>query len=693
MARRPAMRQSAFNSGELGPAFLERPELKYFNGGLALAENVEPIAQGGFTLRAGLRHVGETLATACQLVDFLANNGNVYDLAFANTKTEVWGSTTLHTTLTHDYTAAQCAEITWAQQLDTLITFHEDVAPKRFLHASASSWTVGDAPLENIPTYDYGAVYTNGVAARWNLEAVGFKPGDPAVTDIAFTVTVNGRETQSVLSHEDGGNDFDEDATAPDVEDAILDLPNIAAGLTVVGHPSKANTMRVEFAGADNLGDQWVVSARVINKPDAAMLAFKERAGVEPGEPIISSTKGWPRCGAFIQQRLWMGGLKSLPNTYMLSINGDYFNFDERDDEAGGAFRVPMDTQGGEAIERIVANRNPLIFTNKAEYWISNQAVKKTEPLVHVQASRHGTSRAVPIVENEGAAVFIHESGDVVGEFRYTDADGNFAAQDISLLGYHLIEGVTSVGVKKAASKKSANTIAMVQADGTMRHLTLLREQELTAYARVASAGSFKAVSGNGRNELTTIVERAKGASVSRRIERFEKDLLLDGAITISQASSATVTGLGIHAGQQVWAIANDDVFGPFTVTSGGAITLPVAATSITVGRWTAPRAITLPYWFQVAERFVTVKRGRIFGATLALEDTTSLAVSANGGKVFEIDLLKYGLTADVGELAQGFTGQITLRGFTGYVDNPQFLITQTRPGRLTVKSVMLEAA
>src|SRR5690606_4653229 len=101
-----------------------------------------------------------------------------------------------------------------------------------------------------------------------------------------------------------------------------------------------------------------------------------------------------------------------------------------------------MNAAGGERIEHIVDNRYTLIFTSKAEYWISERALSAEAAPNHVQASTHGTARGVPVVLNEGAAMFEHVNKAVLGEFRYTDVEGNFVAVDASLLAAHLQTGV-----------------------------------------------------------------------------------------------------------------------------------------------------------------------------------------------------------------------------------------------------------
>jgi hypothetical protein len=700
MVARPGKLQAVFNAGELGPRFDQRTQLKYHAAGLSHADRIELLPQGGFTLAPGLRHIGDTAATAERLIPFAALNGNVYDLALTGTQVEVWGESAKLHQFAHVYSPAQVGQVLYAQDLDTLLMFHEDVAPWRALHGAPATWVTGSAPLADVPNYDYGGAYVNGVASEFVLDFIGFHEGAaPYWDNIVFTLTVNGQETTGIRAESTApttGTVPVMATLAANVEAAILALPNVQPGVTVaVESGTNPYSLRVVFAGADNLGDLWTLSGQVVNKADAAILASKDVVGVTPGEPIISVAKGWPRCGAFYQQRLLLGGFKNLPNAWMASQSGRFYDFDQRLNTADGSFVIPLNIPGGERIENIVNNQFLLVMTSERNYWVagSTGGLSKTAPPKHVPATDHGVAAGVPVVDNEGAAVYVHKSGDFIGEMRYTDIDGNYTATDLSLLAYHLVSDVTDIAMRRKADQQSANQAVMVNGDGSLRIGYLLREQELTGFVRYSTAGNARACAVNNRNEATLIMERTRGSGVARTIERLENGLLLDGAIDFNfGVATDTVTGLAIHEGQEVWALADGHVLGPFTV-AGGQIELPLAAQSVTVGRWTPPKATTLSLARMIGPELWLQKKARIHTVQLFLEDTTSIALACNGGKVRDVNLRRFGQAPDVPELLAPFNGLKKVSGFGGYVDEPKLVITQLRPGRLTVKSIILEAA
>lgn len=797
MIARPGRLQSGFTAGELDPLLFERTELKYFSAGADHAENVVIIPQGGFKVRPGLRDLGPTDAEAARIFPFAASDGSVYDLVFSPGTCEVWGATAkLADFSITGLTAGMLAELTAAQQLDTMLLFHPDLRSKRIKHFGATSWDVDNLPYEALPNYDYGEEYTNGVPAVWQLEFVGLDTSTGTPPD-RFTLTVQGETTTSVawasslssvavalqsavealpsieavsvtvtgpsqldLSFElssgsppttltyviypgsssplrlmsvtkvqdfvagpggqpaiwrigffnfspgnlSAGTVFeltvsqqttwtltytsDMNALAASIAAAIGDLANVSSGFTVT--PTGDKKIDITFSGAGNEGDGWAVSGRVVNKADAAILAYKTTPGVPPGEPVISNDRGWPACGTFYGQRLIVGGFKSLPNAWMFSRVGFYYSFDERFTEANGPALVPMDAAGGERIVQIVANRNLLIFTTQAEYWISERSISRTQAPNHVQASRNGARPGVPIVDNEGAALYTHSDGNVLSEFRYTDVEGNFVSTGLSVLAPHLMTNVRDLATRRATGSTSGNLVPLITDAGEARLVSMLREQEVTGFARMTSPDAeFLAVAVNARNEMSFIIERPAG----RRFERLEEGLLLDSAQTIAFGSPETeVSGLTRFNGETVWALAEGRVFGPFVVEAG-AITLPIPVSEVTVGTWAPPRVRTLPPPRTIGPQIVLKRKARIHSVQISVLNTTSIAIACNDGPMRDIDLVRYGAPADVPELDRSYSGPLTIRGLTGFADEPSITISQVRPGRLTVRSITIEAA
>jgi hypothetical protein len=685
MVGRPGRLQVGFTAGELDPGLHDNVELKYFGRGVKTGINIECDPTGGFHQADGLRRIGAVDDEAQRGFPFTNSEGAAYDVVASPNLFAIWDEASESDAVATGYTADHLSELVLAQELNTGLFFHVDVAPQRLAYVlDDGSWQIDGAPIAGIPNYDYGGDYDNGVAAEWGLEFTGL---DDEAT--AFTLTVSNTDTVAIKYSSTLAT------LVSRIDAALADLPNLKAGYAV---EEDGDNVKITFSGDGNEGDGWAVSGTVINKAEAAVLATHLVVGVTPGEPIISAERGYPRCGCFYQQRLIIAGFKGVPNVWAPSRSGDFYNFDERLTEASGSFLVPMDIPGGETIEAITSQRNLLIMTNAAEYWVQERTLDKTKPPTHVQAAQNGIRRAIPVSGNEGAAVFIYSNGSVVGELRYTDIDGNFTTTGISILSSHLIVDVVAAAVRRPSSSTSDGALlALVLADGSALIAKLLREQDVTAFTRRPTDGRFKDVWVNGRNELSFIVERESDNGTERTLERFEPGLFFDGATTQTfEEATDTVENLAHHEGKVVWAEGDGEIFGPFTVADA-TITLPKAVTTVTVGRWSPPVAETLPPSRYIAENVVLRRKGRIHSAWVSVEDTTSLAVGANGVAPKEVSLARYGeQVADAPELSVGVTGQISIRGlgvpFGDFPVEPTLTVTQLRPGRLKVRSLTIEA-
>lgn len=681
MVRQAGKAQAAFTAGEIDESLWDRNELKYRQNGLKFAENVVFAPQGGLTARDGQRDVGALSADAARLLPFKSSAGLSYDVVIRPAEAEAWSATAkLDTFALTGLTSVMLPDLSFAQSSDTALLFHADLPSLRIKHVAANDWQVDAVPYGNLPNYDYGGpvgggAYTNGVAAVWQLEFDGFTDGNDL-----FNLSVLGVTTPSLAYNATTAT------LASTIQTALLALSNIGTGLTATS--PAANKIDVTFAGADNIiyGDGWAIGGSAVNNL-GIIYSYKTTQGTAPGEPVISTDRGWPACGAFIDQRLFVGGFKPLRNAYMYSVQADYYNFDTNIDDASGGQLVPMNLESGEAIVQIVDDRNPVILTNEAEYWLTSRAVSALEIPNHVQASRNGSVAGIPIAPSEGA--MLYTEGGVLRELRFTDVNGNYLSDDISLLASHLFVDVTSMAVKRSRIATAGNHLVAITSAGAARLASILRVQEVTAFGRLTTKqGLYKAVAVNGRNEISMIVARPSG----RRLERFESGLLLDEAVSFTNgAPSAALSVDARFNARQIWVIADNEVFGPFTV-SGGAVTLPVAVSAGYYGTWMPPLIETLHLQDMVGEKTEITGPNRIHTVHLHLKDTTSIALGANGGPLYDLALGQMGMVSDTPELLAGYSGRFTVSGLEGFVDYPTVRISQVRPGRLQLLSLTMEA-
>lgn len=582
----------------------------------------------------------------------------------------------------------QISSVDIQQRFDTMLLFHEDLEPARiFRNGADNEWLFDRAPFENVPKVNLGGTYAV-VTDKWQVW-LRFPTSGTYVNGQLLYVSLNidGEETAAVYT----GTPVNWTAFIAALKTAIEDLPGVDSGVTVtqINSGSGFVTLEISFAGENN-GRQFSVTAQVTNTGEAAATVTHTQIGQLGGEALMSETRGWPSCANFYQDRLIPSGFKAKKGAILASVTGEYFDTNIEIASAVGAILANLDTDGAEQIHKLARARHLVIFTTDAEYFVSDRVLNRTATPNIVNCSRNGSKPGVPIVETEGALIYVSRNGAVIYAATYDDVSQAYLSSPISLLASHIASNVIDQALQKASDATDAARLWCVRSDGTMTLGIVLRNQDVTGFVRWHTDGEIKSVCVNGQNDASILVKRPVGDGYELHLEALELGLIFDG--TIEQtfgAATATITGLARHEGRQVWAQADGDVVGPFTVASGQ-IELPFEASLVSVGRWTPLRAITLPLPSEVAERTVVKRPRRVHTVRVDLVDTTSLAIAANNRPATDVALNRAGDDASTPIAPVNRTEAVS--GLVGFSDTGQVEITQVRPGLLAWRGVTIEA-
>jgi hypothetical protein len=709
---RPGKHQPRFTAGELDPLLADNTDEGSYLKGAALMQNVRVLPQGGFANGWGTQQLGVVPGAGnVKILPFAHSRAEAYDLVFYDSHIDVYSSAGFAVTLNSPFTSAMIPTIDMAQQIDTGIVAHPQVAPWRILYNRApTAWSVGAAPLQNIPIYDYAdTVYTNSVAAIWVLEFFNIAVGNH------YELSINGVAAASATWT---------GAPATDVNNiifAILSIPEIGPGITCTwggpsggnvtpgGYTVGANQYAVEFSGAQNIGDGWAVSGKVADNPNAAVLASHARIGVLPGEPIISASRGWPRCVALFGQRALLGGMPGVPNAILASQATNYFNFDTRIQGATAPMLIPLDVIGAAAILRLQAGQTLNVFCEDQELWLNGAGLDATQTPNFPKATRNGIAPTTAPFNNEGKTIYVDNFGGALYRYAYNLQVQNYESDNLTERTAALVSTIVDASWRPRAGATNTNEAHLVRGDGLGVTAHLLFSEDIAAFARRATDGQFLAVSCNARREVTYVVSRLAGGAPQQTVERETPGLLLDQSINFNFLTpQKVVTGLAALNGATVWAIADGNPQGPFVV-AGGQITLGFAALSGYVGRWTAPRVVTMPQPRDIAPRTVQRRPCRAHTVRLRVKDTTSVAIGANhlafgatvnglptfiqagGSPPVDVGFGAFGGPTDAPSLNNPFTGEVVVAGLQGYSDDGLVEITQLRPGLLTVVGMTVE--
>jgi hypothetical protein len=300
--------------------------------------------------------------------------------------------------------------------------------------------------------------------------------------------------------------------------------------------------------------------------------------------PVWNEVDGYPAAVTMSEQRLIAAGSPGYPQTVWMSRTGEYLNFElgTKDDDAMSF------TISSEQINPIVhlANIKSLIaLTYGGEFTISGGVDKPITPTnIQVKSqSVYGCSAARPCrIGNE--LYFMQRAGRKLRAMAYKFDSDAYGSPDLSVLAEHATEN----GIVDMCYQQEPDSVLwLVRSDGVLATVSVDRDQDVVGWARQTTAGTYESVASipvASGDELWAVVRRTVGGNTVRYIERFDKAIGTDAAITGTSAAGAKVwSGLSHLEGCEVDVVADGAVMQRQTV-AGGQITLSRPAKAVQIG-------------------------------------------------------------------------------------------------------------
>lgn len=618
--------------------------------------------------------------------------GTTYQLVFTERNVDVFRNMRYTASIPVPIAAQQLELTGFAGGFDTMLIFNEMVPTQRLVRQGAhGEWDIGAAPFVNVPALVESVVFSGDQDEIQDLVLTGLAVGD------TFVIAFGDAYTAPIT--------YSDDATLlVDVQAALATLPGVtnAAGDLIVTLADATPTARVRFSGANGKRAWPLVAVIAAAAPALEPLTAVVQDGIKSTGKYFEDATGWPRCGAFVQQRLLVAGFRAAPTSYRFSINPTYWDFTSTGSPltADKGFGGALDVDDVETINDVFVGRHLQMFTQAGEWYSTAEKLDATAPAAWKRATAHGLRRGAPLVFADGATIFVQEGGQTLRDFLYTDVEQSYQAEPLSVLAPQVLTDVIDVAHRQARSVRDGNLILLVNSDGTAGVVTLLRKQNVIAGAPWRTYGAFRSIMSSIEFELYVVTERGG----DHWLERWTPDIPLDWATHDIGAARTTIATAGYLEGRDdVWAIADGEVLGPFTI-AGGAFELPAAAADVRFGllpEWSV-RSQVLKEKLANAQPFRGP--GRIYEMELALKETGQLALGTNGASHADIPLIRFdGKFKDGGPLQAGgdpslpmyqrlYTGNVTRTGLLGFAQHPYWELSRTVPAPVHVKSVRIEA-
>lgn len=548
--------QVGFTAGELDPVLLGRIDKELYYKGAAKLRNVVVNPQGHVTRRPGLEYIDNTTNNAVsQSIEFEFNNIQKYLIVFTVGEFKVYKDDVLQATINSSpissLTADQVQEMKFVQSADTLLLFHKNVQTIKITRTSHTLWNATYVTYNNIPWFAFSGV-TVSEPATW------LKADSLSGRDVTFTTGSNVFSSASVGQY----------------------LYGKAGGIARI----------TAYVNATHVTCQIEVDFPSTSQIDAGNWEY------ETGyEPVWSSSKGWPSCGTFHQNRLWVANSGERPQTLWGSQVSNFFDFNLDQSNDDDAIDVTIDDNRVNAIRHIVSGRNLQIFTTGGEFYIPTEVGNPITPakVLITKSTAHGSSNVLPVPVG-GATVFIENAGKVIREFIYNELEQNYGAKNISILSSHLINSPVSSAVRQSTSDSPADYFYVVNSDGTMAVLNIARDQELLAWSLWTTNGTFEEVTVLGQDVYVTVKRTINGSTV-RYIEKFNSNHFLDASL-IKTSGSATTSWSGLsHLDGETVNVRGDDYILENAAVASGALTSSLDVSELEAGLEYLAQVKTLP--------------------------------------------------------------------------------------------------
>lgn len=358
-------------------------------------------------------------------------------------------------------------------------------------------------------------------------------------------------------------------------------------------------------------------------------------------EAAFSVYRGYPRTIGMYQQRLLYGGTSSRPNTVWGSVTGDFDNIQYSSaDDAAVMFQMADSQQN--AIQWMATLRSIHLGTQGDEQLMNSGNMDEALSPNNITVRRESSygSEYLPVIQLDQGVIFLQRQGRRLRELREMSMYGNpsdFTCPDLTLYAEHItLGGLIYIDFARLPDPQ----IFTIRQDGQMPVLTYNREQNVLAWARYITSGTFENVCtgyGTPNDEIWVIVNR----NGNRVIEVFdaEADSLtsnyLDSSVsyTGTNGGSLTFTGLDHLNGYTVSAKIDGALYEGLVV-SAGAISLPANSTPMV-----ATAVIGLPYTatFQAMKLDSMAQDGPTLGVIKRINEF-SIRVKNTIGLIFGTD-------------------------------------------------------
>ena len=305
-------------------------------------------------------------------------------------------------------------------------------------------------------------------------------------------------------------------------------------------------------------------------------------------------TNGYPTCGVFFDERLWLAGCDNYPDTICASEVGSYENMQYADPRSGTV-------SDSDAINITIESRSKVLWINSDDRgivlgtaqgeWIIHSSgtsgvLTPTSVLARCPSQR-GSEAGLDVVKIDHQVIYVQRSGRQVNALTYSFEIDGYSSSQLGVQASHLLNmNIT----RMAYCDQPYSNIWCLKSDGSLICLTYMLDQQVQGWSQHNVGGVVESItsipSPDGQQDtLWMTVKRYINGKTVRYIERMLRpwdfnltnlDCGYVDCCTVNTDLTQTVKGLSYLAGQTVYGLIDGTTqFGPLTVSTDGTLDLP----------------------------------------------------------------------------------------------------------------------
>lgn len=202
----------------------------------------------------------------------------------------------------------------------------------------------------------------------------------------------------------------------------------------------------------------------------------------------------FPRCCAFSQERLLLGGSNNDQRTIYASKRASIYDFTERDTVAADdAIEVVLGGTEMHEVRHMIERGKFLVFTGGGGWVINGDQDGNMRP-GGFNAKQHtydGIGKVPPIIV-DGTVLYVDDSGKCIRDFFFDFSQDGYDGRDLTVFARHLFDGQQIKAM--AYQKRPDSTLWVLLENGNVLACTYQREHRILGWHRADFSGAVKAL-------------------------------------------------------------------------------------------------------------------------------------------------------------------------------------------------------